>query len=422
MAGTPPPELNGSPEQGLAGRYTLFTRIPAFQDHAGGIYTDKLWAKDLSLHLEYIPDFRLCCPLEPLPDAHPELVRVEGLPADRVHGLRRDHGWGSVLRNTVPNFASVWRVLGETDIAHSGGAGWAFPLSFYLWPLRHVRPFQWVIVIESSPWEKPRDRRPTLREWSADAIYRRVLGRSLQAADARIFTHDGYRRLFGVGPERSFVNPAVWVDEAQLVSSEAHARALAEMGADRVRLVFPARLVRDKGADTVMEAVRRLDAMKRRGAAVTLTMLGQGALESECRRFAAEYRGPTEVQFVESVEYGEAFFRLLRDHDAVVLANRKQEQPRIIFDAFAQGVPVISSATSGTEAHVREGTNGLLFEPGDAEGLAQAVARFAETPSVRAELRQGAFEAGRNMTHRGMHRSRLAFLLECLEARVTERS
>lgn len=44
-------------------KYTLFTRIPLFINENNELYADNLWEKDLSPHVEYIDDFRICCPV-----------------------------------------------------------------------------------------------------------------------------------------------------------------------------------------------------------------------------------------------------------------------------------------------------------------------------------------------------------------------
>lgn len=136
-------------------KYTLFTRIPLYINENGDLYTDKLWEKDLSLHLEYIDDFRICCPVVRINEdaTAKSLERIERLKIDRVYQLKKDYGHLSVVLNLIPNFITTGIAALRTDIVHSGGAGWAFPLSFYLLFCSIFMRFKWVIVIESSFWE-----------------------------------------------------------------------------------------------------------------------------------------------------------------------------------------------------------------------------------------------------------------------------
>jgi phosphatidylinositol alpha 1,6-mannosyltransferase len=67
-------------------------------------------------------------------------------------------------------------------------------------------------------------------------------------------------------------------------------------------------------------------------------------------------------------------------------------------EAAASGLPVIAPAAGGPLDLVRDGTTGFLVAPGSASALANAVARLAADPILRAA--QG--RAGRHMV---LHRS-----------------
>src|SRR5205085_7952338 len=97
------------------------------------------------LHLDYISDFRICCPVVYTDDTQ-GLEEITHLSIKRIFALRKDYGWRSVAANLFPNFAGVIEACKGANIVHSGGAGWAFPLSFYLLLLRPFFTFQWVIV------------------------------------------------------------------------------------------------------------------------------------------------------------------------------------------------------------------------------------------------------------------------------------
>jgi glycosyltransferase involved in cell wall biosynthesis len=64
-------------------------------------------------------------------------------------------------------------------------------------------------------------------------------------------------------------------------------------------------------------------------------------MRSACERFAGRSKFP--ISSLGEVRYGPDFFRLVRRFDAVLVPSVSDEQPRIIFDAFSQAVPVIGS-------------------------------------------------------------------------------
>lgn len=66
-----------------------------------------------------------------------------------------------------------------------------------------------------------------------------------------------------------------------------------------------------------------------------------------------------------------------------------ENAPLVIAEAFARGRPVIGSRLGGIAERVRDGTDGLLFAPGDARDLAQALRRLLADPSLGPTLAAG---------------------------------
>lgn len=77
---------------------------------------------------------------------------------------------------------------------------------------------------------------------------------------------------------------------------------------------------------------------------------------------------------------------LLRDADALVLPYTSGTGTQQVRVAQAHGVPVIASRISSMPAQVTDGVDGLLVEPGDVAGLAEAIRRLYQ-PGRLAELR-----------------------------------
>jgi len=61
-------------------------------------------------------------------------------------------------------------------------------------------------------------------------------------------------------------------------------------------------------------------------------------------------------------------------------------------EAMADGIPVLASAVGGMCEYVRDGVNGLLFEPGDGEGLRAGVQRLLAEPGLGKRLATTALE------------------------------
>lgn len=382
----------------VAGRYTLFTRIPLYQDMDGIFWTDHLWAKDLLLHLDYIPSFQICCPVLEKTRA---TTADTALPfsSDQVFGLLQDKGWGSVIRNILPNRRSVTDAVRASDIVHSSGAGWAFPLSYYILGLRRRFTFKWIMVIESTFWRAPDGRNPGLRKRITQIFHRRLIRACLSRADARIFTQDWYRQELYGGTDACHIAPAVWIDEDIVLPSPQRRQG------EVLRVIWPARMIPEKGVETVLSALALYD-----GPPIQIDMVGAGKLEDEVRTFVESYNGPAQIRFLEAVAYMPDFFNLIRDYDACLIASLTEEQPRVAFDAFSQAVPCIASATHGNRSVITEGRTGHLFVPGDAQDLSDLLKDIASKNKNMDALRIYALDAARQVTHSGMHKARAMFL------------
>ena len=397
-------------------RYTIFTKIPLFIDDAGQVFTDDLWHLDLTEHLLYITNFNICCPILPFQTETSHLKPVIGLRSEQIFPIAEDKGWGSVARNLLPNFVRVYRAARPGGIMHSGGAGWAFPPSYYLLFLRFFMTFKWIMVIESSFWMKPSTGSATMRQRVSHSLNGFLMKKCVQHADARIFTQNWYRQYF-LGSDRSatLLNPAVWINSEDILDPNLHA---ADWNSRKgpTKLLFPARLVADKGVDDLLEAISLLDSKLSGGReTVSIDIIGSGDLEQRCRDFAKNHKGAADVRFLDPVPYGAPFFNLLRQYDAVLIPNRQDEQPRILFDAFSQGVPCIASNTSGIVETLVDGKNGRLFPVRNKAALADRIAEMAGQRSALYLLGVDALDTVKGQTHRAMHRTREAFLAEQLD-------
>lgn len=131
----------------------------------------------------------------------------------------------------------------------------------------------------------------------------------------------------------------------------------------RTTFVLLARLTVEKGVRVVLEAVAALP----RTLDFELVIAGRGPLEGEMRQAAA---ADSRIRFLGYVS-GEAKQALLRSADYLLIPSLWYENaPVAVIEAAAYRIGVIASRIGGLPEFVREGQTGLLFEPGDAAGLA----------------------------------------------------
>ncbi len=67
--------------------------------------------------------------------------------------------------------------------------------------------------------------------------------------------------------------------------------------------------------------------------------------------------------------------------DVFVLPSRNEGISNTILEALASGLPVIATAVGGNVELVEDGVNGKLVQPGDADGMVQALLAYLDAPA-----------------------------------------
>ena len=186
----------------------------------------------------------------------------------------------------------------------------------------------------------------------------------LRLADAIVVPSDYLRDVFARFGYRAQVVPNI-VDTTRFAGPE---RATL-----RPRLLSARNLAPYYRVDNTVDAFALV---KRRFADATLTIAGDGSQRSRLERQVATL-GLRGVEFVGRVE-PEAMPALYRNADIFVNSSVVDNQPVSVLEAFAAGLPVVSTATGDIAALVRDGETGLLVRPGDPEGMAAAVSTLLE--------------------------------------------
>ncbi len=151
---------------------------------------------------------------------------------------------------------------------------------------------------------------------------------------------------------------------------------------DPFRLLSVGRLIEFKGFHVLIEALAEY---VRRGGHVLLRIVGEGPWRERLETRAAELGVGSRVEFCGRLG-ADAVRAELAKADAFALGCVMDEcgvtdlLPTVITEAMLSGLPVISTRLAGVPEMVLDGITGVLAEPGDVSGLADAIARIAAMP------------------------------------------
>jgi glycosyltransferase involved in cell wall biosynthesis len=384
--------------------YLLSVCVPVKIDSDGTRWCDELWAKDLALHAIYIKNLTIACPrmfAEPSCNDVPlntvpfNQLKFVDLPNPRSH-LEAI----AVLPELV---SKMWAAVREATIVHTGFGGWPISEGWLAVPMAKLQGKFVITLVESSFW---RSTSPNTKWYNKlRAIFIEQLnGLCINIANLRFFTSRAYARDFlRSNAPRAYVAQASWIDDVMILSE---ARAVEEWSkkSHEVRLLFAGRLTKEKGVEVLLDAIRAAGSPN-----LSIAFIGAGPLQVACDSFARTTGG--QVTLLEPVQYGPEFYKLLRGYDAVIVPSISDEQPRIIFDAFSQAVPVLGADTGGIREVVEAESNGRLYPPGDANALADVLLWAAKSRSILRLMGLSALSKAKRFTHRSMHveRSNIIF-------------
>lgn len=160
-----------------------------------------------------------------------------------------------------------------------------------------------------------------------------------------------------------------------------------------LRILCAARLVPVKGHAGLLDALALL---RDRGVDFVCTLAGEGELRGELERRAAAAGLGDRVRFAGTVPHDALLAALERgDYDVSLLASMERPGglmegvPVALIEAMAAGVVVVAT-DSGSVGELVDEETGVLVPHSDPPALAEALARVARDPGLRARLRAAA--------------------------------
>lgn len=389
--------------------YLLSVCVPIIVDKEGVRWCNELWAKDLALHLDYLSNVILACPRIFAKPAERD-VPLNGAPFDRLHfiDLPAPKNYGETIILFPELLWKMWRGIRKATIVHTGFGGWPISEGWLAVPMGKLQRKFVVTNVKSAFWRvKGLDAKWHLRVRGFVAEY---LNRfCVNIADLRLFTSKAYAEEFlKKDAERAYVIPATWIDEEQILTRD-QANAYWASKAGHISLLFAGK---DKGIKVLIEAIRQV---AREHTKLAITIIADDIIRKECADLHSDaIKDSVSVALLEPVKYGEPFFNLLRGYDAVLVPSVSDEQPRVIFDAFSQAVPVLGSDTGGIREVVDHQLNGRLFSPGDVDALARTLDWASHNRQALQAMGMNGLAKSHRFTHRSMHETRHGILLKAL--------
>jgi len=220
----------------------------------------------------------------------------------------------------------------------------------------------------------------------ARAAARRVFAR---AGSVTACSDDLARRAIAIGADSARMEVVPYgVDTARFApaasASRHDRRARAGIGGGDMLVVAAGRLVRKKGFEYLIDAMRHTGTAR-------LAIAGEGDLDAELRARARSGGVADRVHFLGNVAQDDVAVWFAAA-DIVAIPSVRDDSgnvdglPNTVMEALASGTPVIATPAGGIGTVVRDGENGRLVPERDARALASAIDALASDPAERARL------------------------------------
>ena len=271
----------------------------------------------------------------------------------------------------LPYLARLWRCAGTVDLMHvMANSGWAWHL--------YAAPAVWLARWRGTPVVV------NYRGGRADAFMqaqkrwvRPTLRRANCVAVPSGFLHAVFAR-HGINTE---IVPNI-VDLARF-SPTTQPRGAAQSGP---HLIVTRNLEPLYDVATALEA---LVLIRAEAPHARLSIAGSGPLRHQLEARCRELGIADAVRFTGRLD-PEGMAALYRAADVMLNPSRVDNMPNSVLEAFASGVPVVSTNVGGIPHFVEDGKTALLVAPCDPEAMAQAALRLMHDPLLAAALRANA--------------------------------
>jgi glycosyltransferase involved in cell wall biosynthesis len=156
-----------------------------------------------------------------------------------------------------------------------------------------------------------------------------------------------------------------------------------------------------KGLRVVPDLVARLSA---RAIDASIDVIGPSVGKTGSDERAAIERRSAELGIAERVRFAgpmalDDLLPRYREYDLFVLPTLPGEGiPRVLLEAMAAGLPVVTTRVAGIPSLIRDGENGLLVDAPSPDAVAAAVERIVASPELRRRLIAGGYATARMHT------------------------
>lgn len=154
-------------------------------------------------------------------------------------------------------------------------------------------------------------------------------------------------------------------------------------------LVCPARMIERKGILDLLEALRLIEDEHVKVYLATSVVRGSPEYWERVRLFIQNHRLESRVKITIEQDNYLTMPRILANCNALILPSHVEGFGLVLLEGMAAGIPVLGSETHGINEVIRNGVNGLLFQPRNPDDMVAKIIRIVADDQLAARLVAG---------------------------------
>jgi len=152
-------------------------------------------------------------------------------------------------------------------------------------------------------------------------------------------------------------------------------------------ILFVGRLAPEKGLTHLLDAMKHLVEQM---ISVRLDLVGSGPMHKQLSSYIAQNDLGQQVHLHGHKAFGPELFSHYQNADCLILPSMSEGFPKVINEARAFGLPIITTNCGGISGEIRHGENGWIIESASSQSIADAILELSQNKALEEKLAAGA--------------------------------
>jgi glycosyltransferase involved in cell wall biosynthesis len=412
--------------------YCIVLHVPVYVDDEGTTYVISSWQRALYLLRDSFKDhfdqFLVVAPYIRMMADEPDIMAIGGpqndsftiVPSIPRIGTKKAYWFGGQRKKWLHD---VGAALSISQVAHTGMSDLYRPINYDALKSAILHDITTVFTRdtdESGRMQTAIEQAHGLRKVEK-LIYKNrywhAMITAVQGADLSLLKGQDLMELYSSYARNAKMHhDTSFVTEEILDQDTLDARVRGFLQRDRpVKYVYCGRMVARKGCD---HSIQIIAAAQQMGADVRLDFIGDGPDRQKLENLVRTLKAEKFVRFLGSMAYNDNLLRKLSSYDALLFTPLSEDTPRMIFDGYAAGLPLVAYDIPYVQERANEEGTTVLLPFKDVNGSAHIIKEINSNRNQLAALALSARKAAVYHAADVWYRRRADWTMEAHERRL----